>query len=218
MKTPSIKILLVDDHQIILDSLSLLFSSVQDVEIAGKLNDSREVITFLSNHDVDILVSDLHMPNLNGIDLTLKIRELFPKVKILLLTMEENAISIRDAIQAGINGYILKKSGKEELERAIKTILAGKKYFSEEVIEELTNLNTTDLNDTFIDTIIHLTSREIEIIKLIALELSTNEMADKLFISATTVETHRANIMKKLGVKTSIGVTKYAIKHKLIDY
>jgi DNA-binding NarL/FixJ family response regulator len=211
------RLLLVDDHQIILDSLRMLFSSIPNIEVVGTVNESRKVMLFLENNEVDIVVSDLNMPQLSGIDLTLKIKEFYPNIKILLLTMVEDAPNIREAIRAGVNGYVLKKAGKEELEKAMLSLIAGKKYYSEAVIDELSATVDNDLNETHPETILHLTSREIEILKLVAQELPSNKIAERLFISMATVETHRRNLMQKLGAKTSIGLVKYALKHGLTD-
>ena len=212
-----IKLLLIDDHQVLLDSLKLLFKSIENVEVVGVLNDSREVSKFLEINEVNILVSDLHMPYFSGIDLTLQFKKTHPNLRILLLTMAEDALHIREAIRAGVHGYVLKKTGKEELEKAILKLMEGKKYYSEAVIEELTATAEDDYNFARPETIEHLTVREIEILKLITLEKSTSEIADLLFISISTVETHRANLMKKLNVKSAIGMVKFAIKHGLID-
>ena len=212
------RLLLVDDHQIILDSLSLLFSSIPNIEIAGIVNESRKVKTFLETHEVDIVITDLNMPQMSGIDLTLQIKEFYPDIKVLLLTMVEDAPHIREAIKAGVNGYVLKKAGKDELEKAILSLIAGKKYYSEAVIDELAaTSDEEDLNEAQPETMLHLTSREIEILKLVAQELPSNKIGEMLFISMATVETHRRNLMQKLGSKTSIGLVKYALKHGLID-
>lgn len=212
-----IKILLIDDHQVLLDSLRLLFNSIENVEVTGVLNDSRKVTQFLDNQEVDILVSDLHMPYFSGIDLTLQLKKSNPNIKVLLLTMAEDAQHIREALRAGVHGYILKKTGKEELHKAILKLMDGKKYYSEAVIEELAATANEDYNDARPETIEHLTAREIEILKLITQEQSTAEIAEKLFISISTVETHRANLMKKLNVKSAIGMVKFAIKHGMVD-
>lgn len=212
-----IKILLIDDHQVLLDSLRLLFKSIDNVEVVGILNDSRQVAHFLDIQEVDILISDLHIPYLSGIDLTLQLRKTHPALKILLLTMAEDAPHIREALRAGVHGYVLKKTGKDELEKAILKLMEGKKYYSEAVIEELAATADEDFNDARPETIEHLTTREIEVLKLITMEKSTSEIAETLFISISTVETHRAKLMKKLNVKSAIGMVKFAIKHGLVD-
>lgn len=210
-------ILLIDDHQIILDSLKLLFSSIEGVNIVGTLTDSRKALDFLKVHEVDLVVSDLHIPHLSGIDLTLQIKQAHPQTKVLLLTMAEDAPTIREAIKAGINGYVLKRAGRSELEKTIKNVMMGKRYYSEEVIDELTHAPTQDANEDHPDTLLHLTSREIEILKLIGQENSTSEIASKLCISIPTVETHRRSLMQKLNVKSVVGMVKYAMKHGLAE-
>ena len=211
------KIVLIDDHQVILYSLSLLFKSIENVEVVGVLNDSRKLKAFLEHEQVDVVVSDLHMPHLSGIDLTLMIRKDFPHLKILLLTMAEDAYHIREALRAGVHGYVLKRAMREELEKAVEKIMTGKKYYSEAVIDELASSPDDDFNNSKPKTIEHLTTRELEILKLITMEFSTSEIAEKLFISVATVETHRGNLMKKLCVKSAIGMAKFALKHGLVD-
>jgi DNA-binding NarL/FixJ family response regulator len=212
-----IKLILVDDHQVILDSLKLLFKTIENVEVVATLNDSRNVISFLDNEAIDIIISDLHMPYLSGIDLSLKLKDKHPKTKIILLTMAEDALHIREALRAGVDGYVLKKASKEELEKAILQVMDGKKYYSEAVIGELASSPDDDLNNHKAENIEKLTSREIEILKLVTMEYSTSEIAEKLFISVPTVESHRGNLMRKLQVKSAIGMVKYALKHGLVD-
>ena len=214
----AIRVVITDDHEIILDSLSLLLSRIEGIEVIGTINDSREVIDFLQDHEADILLTDMNMPLLSGIDQTLKIRQQFPHMKVLMLTVSEDADSIREAFRAGISGYVMKKASKAELEKALKTVARGEKYFSESVMTQLVALpaDTIRVVDEAPALLTPLTDREIEIIRNIAQELSTNAIADKLFISPGTVETHRHNILRKLGVKNSIGIIKYAVKHGLL--
>lgn len=214
---PKTKVLLVDDHQIVLDSLRLLFSSIDNVVISGTIANTTQILGFLEENPIDIIIMDIHMPKFTGIDIALKIKNQFPFVKILLLTMAEDAPTIREAIKVGVNGYVLKKAGKEEIEKAIKAIMSGRKYFSEDVILELAASPEEDLNENNPKTILHLTGREIEVLRLISQELSTNEIAEKLFISVPTVETHRRNLMQKLGVRSAIGMVKFAIRHGLSE-
>ncbi len=216
MTAQTIKLILVDDHQIILDGLRFLFSSISNVEVVATFTDSRQVMPFLEDHEIQIVVADLHMPYLTGIDLTLKVRQLFPGVKILLLTMAEDAGHIREAVKAGVHGYVLKKTNKSDLEKAIQQLMMGRRYYSDDVIEELAHAPTEDLNNTAPATIQHLTGREVEILKLISDENSTAEIADKLCISVPTVETHRRSLMMKLNAKNVVGLVKYAVRHGLV--
>ncbi|NRB47792.1 MAG: response regulator transcription factor [Saprospiraceae bacterium] len=209
----SIRIMLVDDHQIILDSLGLLFDLMDGIDLVATVNDSRKVLELLGEKEVDILITDMSMPYMNGIELSFQIKEKYPDMKILMLTVNDQGDRIQDAFKAGISGYVMKKAGRVELENAIRTIAAGQLHFSQEVMRTL--LSTKEGDDQF-EKIKHLTKRELEIIKLIVREYSSAEIAEELFISQGTVETHRHNIFKKLDVKNAIGLVKFALKYKLI--
>lgn len=213
------KIILVDDHEIILESLSMLMGSIPNVEIVGTFTEGDDALKFLKINAVDIVVSDYDMPSMNGLELTFKIREISPKIKVLMLTVSEEVSVIRDAFKAGVAGYVMKKASRKELQTALETINNGKRFFSESVIFELLNPDTTAnqivCGDDF--QTVALTNREIEIIKLIAEEMSSIEIGEKLFISPATVETHRHNVLKKLNVRNSVGVVKYAIQAGLLD-
>ena len=208
-----IRVLLVDDHRIILDSLSLLLSSIEGVAVVAKLSDSREVIPFMANTPVDVLISDLTMPHLDGVQLTVLVRQAFPHIPVLLLTVSDDVTLIRDAYRAGIGGYVLKKADKSELERALRTVIRGERYFDEAVLRDLLMPATETIHQP---DPVRLTERELDVIRLIAQEYSTSQIAELLFISAGTVETHRHNIMRKLGVRNMVGILKYALRYQLI--
>ena len=210
-----IQILLADDHKIFSDSLGLLLSGFKGVEVVGQVSNGKQVLTFLEKFPVDLVLSDLHMPNMNGVEMILHIRRRFPKVQVLVLTMAEDSTHIREALQAGAAGYVLKSAGKEELEKALATIAAGQQYISSNVLQELYR-HTVSIDEAS-DLLTALTSREIDVIKLIAQEYSSNQIAEKLFISLNTVETHRKNLFKKLNVKNSLGLIKFALKHGLVE-
>lgn len=210
-----IQILLADDHKIFSDSLGLLLSGFEGVEVVGQVNNGKQVLTFLEKFPVDLVLSDLHMPYMNGVEMILHIRRRFPKVQVLVLTMAEDSTHIREALQAGAAGYVLKSAGKEELEKALATIASGQQYISSNVLQELYR-HTVSIDEAS-DLLTVLTSREIDVIKLIAQEYSSNQIAEKLFISLNTVETHRKNLFKKLNVKNSLGLIKFALKHGLVE-
>lgn len=209
------RLLLVDDHQLILDSLQTLFVSMPGVEVVGVINDSRRVPEVLTKTSVDVLLCDLHMPHLSGIDLTLCLRKTHPTVKVLLLTMAEDAPTIREAVQAGVAGYALKRAGRDELEKAVTTLMQGQRYFSPDVMEQLARLDETGTADH--DSLTALTDREVDVLRLIADENPSHRIAEKLFISVPTVETHRRHLMQKLGVKSVVGMVKFAMKHGLVS-
>jgi DNA-binding NarL/FixJ family response regulator len=213
------RILIADDHEIFLDSLSMLIDTFPDVEVVGNCKNALEVLDFLQNQTVDLLITDYKMPQMSGIELTLQLRQKYPKIKVLMLSVSEEAEMIREAFQAGVWGYMMKKSGKVELQKAIESIKNGQRYFSESVVFELMRLGLTDNipQNEISQEFNHLTEREIEIIRLISKELSSQEIAEKLFIAPKTVETHRHNILKKLGLKNTVGLVKYALKNGLVE-
>lgn len=208
-----IKVLIVDDHKIILDSLSLLIN-LMDIEVIGALDDSRKVIPFLDNNHIDVLMTDLNMPYMSGIELSHKVKESHPDVNILMLTVNDKPSLISDAFKMGIKGYVMKKAKRDELERAIKTVAKGELYYGQEVMQALLTDNGEEKSSAKFES---LTKREIEVIKLIAEEKSSAEIAGLLFISKGTVEVHRNKIFKKLGVRNVVGVIKFAMKNNLID-
>jgi DNA-binding NarL/FixJ family response regulator len=213
------RILIADDHEIFLDSLSMLIATFPDVEVVGNCKNALEALDFLQNQTIDLLVTDYKMPQMSGIELTLQLRQKYPQIKVLMLSVSEEAEMIREAFQAGVWGYMMKKSGKAELQKAIESIKNGQRYFSESVVFELMRLGLTDNipQNEISQEFNQLTEREIEIIKLITNELSSQEIAEKLFIAPKTVETHRHNILKKLGLKNTVGLTKYALKNGLVE-
>lgn len=209
------KIVLVDDHELVVESLSLLINDMEGMELLSGITDSRAVEILLEKELPDLLISDYNMPYLNGIQLCLKLRTRWPDLKILMLTVSEDSSQIKEAFNAGISGYVMKKANRSELERAMRSVLAGEMYYSEMVIQEL--LKNSEINASMNLDQIALTPREIEVIRLIGKEMSTSEIAKELFISIGTVETHRHNILKKLGLKNSVGLIKYAIHNKLLS-
>jgi DNA-binding NarL/FixJ family response regulator len=213
------RILIADDHEIFLDSLSMLIATFPDVEVIGNCKNALEVLDFLQNQTIDLLVTDYKMPQMSGIELTLQLRQKYPEIKVLMLSVSEEAEMIREAFQAGVWGYMMKKSGKAELQKAIESIKNGQRYFSESVVFELMRLGLTDNipQNEISQEFNQLTEREIEIIRLISKELSSQEIAEKLFIAPKTVETHRHNILKKLGLKNTVGLVKYALKNGLVE-
>lgn len=207
-----IKIYLVDDHKIILDSLSMLLGMIDDFEIVGTCYDSRKVVEDIAKKEIDVLITDLSMPHHDGIQLSFKLKEHYPDLKILMLTVNDDTSLIVEAFQAGISGYVMKKAGRQEMEKAIKTVHSGDLYYSQEVMKVILRGKGVDLETEQIKL---LTKREIQIIRLMLQEKSSAEIAAELFISPGTVETHRHNIYKKLQVKSVVGLVKFGIKHNL---
>jgi DNA-binding NarL/FixJ family response regulator len=204
------RVLICDDHPIVLESLSLLISTMKDLEVVGALTDPRDVLKVLSELEVNVILTDMNMPSMDGITLISEVIAHYPEMQILMLTVSEDEGTIRRAFRAGAKGYVMKKADRRELEHALLTVANGNQYFSSEVLKGLIGSgDEPPLRDS-------VTKRELEIIRLIAQEMSTAEIAEKLFLSTGTVETHRHNILRKLGVKNAIGIIKYAMKHNLV--
>lgn len=212
------RILVAEDQRIVLDSLAMLLASIDGVEVVSKHTNGRQVLTALEiDPDITLVVSDVQMPIMGGIELTIQLRQRFPDVKICLLTVADEPVAIKEAIRAGADGYVLKNAERAELETALNMIANGSKFYSEQVLMNLANETGIELiPDSGKPDKITITKRELDVLRLIALEYSGTEIAEKLFIAPTTVETHRKHLMQKLGVQTTIGLVKYAIKFQII--
>ena len=213
-----IRIMLADDHEVVLESLAMMLSSLPGIQVVATVANGQAALEQLQHQSVDIVLSDMHMPGLNGVELALRIREQYPAVKIILLTMEEEPQTIRLAMQAGVGGYVLKKASKKQLEAAIYCVANGGRYFSDEVSQQLAQLpnETAYEGQQTAESIQPLSKREIEIIRLIANDVPSQEIANRLFISPQTVETHRRNIFKKLAIHSVVALTRFAVSNKLI--
>lgn len=216
---PTIKILIADDHHLVAESLSMLLETTEKFEIIGIVNNGWQALSFIENNTVDVVLADIHMPLLNGLEMAIKLKEKSSSTSIIMLTMSEEAQHIREAIQAGVHGYVMKSAEKPELIKAIKTVVSGEKYFSEKIIKKLAEIQDVQSPNgkTRVEDILPLTKREIEILKLIVEDLSNIEIGERLHISSTTVETHRRNLMKKVGVSTAIGLMRWGLKHGLVE-
>lgn len=213
MRTEKITLALVDDHQIVIDGLMSLLKGHDQFRFAFATTDPTEVLEKLEKQSVDILLTDVMMPKLPGNQLARKVKEKFPSIKILALSMSGEGDMVNEMINdADISGYALKNIGKKELIDALDKIAAGGIYFSEEVIEELKRSSQRKKESEQA----HLTTREVEIIGLIEKEYNNKQIAETLFISERTVETHRKNIFRKTSTNSVIGLVKYAYEHKLV--
>jgi len=208
-----IKLAIVDDHQIVIDGLLSLLGGHSAFEILCTTTEPLKVIELLNRQSVDILLTDVMMPGLNGAELAKSVKQKFPSIKILALSMSGEGDIVNAMIEdADISGYVLKNIGKKELLKALEKIAAGGIYFSEEVLQEMTRSSQRKK----VNAEAHLTERELEIINLIEKEYSNKQIAETLFISERTVETHRKNIFRKTATNGVIGLIKYAYEHRLI--
>ena len=213
MKNAKITLGIVDDHQIVIDGLKSLLHGHDQFEVLIECTQPLQMMQLLEKKPIDILLTDVMMPGMNGAELSKAVHLKFPHVKILALSMSGQGDLVNQMIKdADISGYVLKNIGKKELVKALEKISAGGIYFSEEVLQEMTR--ASEMKKENVEA--HLTSREIEIIRLIEKELSNKQIAEKLFLSERTVETHRKNIFRKTNTASVIGLVKYAYEHKLI--
>jgi DNA-binding NarL/FixJ family response regulator len=211
-----IKLFFVDDHQMLIDGMKALLKNEPQFELSGEALSSEKALVLIPQTHPDILITDINMPGMNGIELTRKVKELFPEIKILALSMYGEKSMISEMLDAGVSGYILKNTGREELVNALVKISEGGLFFSDEVSAEMMKAMSERGQKKEEKEEVNLTLREKEILQLIAKEYSNAQIGDALFISERTVETHRKNIFRKTGTKTVIGLIKYAIENKLI--
>lgn len=208
-----ISLALVDDHQIVIDGLKSLLLDEPGYRFVFATTDPTEVLAKLKTEPVDLVLTDVMMPKMTGNVLAREIKKNFPNTKILALSMSGEGDIVNEMInEADISGYVLKNIGKQELMEAIDKIASGGIYFSEEVIDEMQRTAARKKQNEKA----HLTEREVEILKLIEKEFSNKQIAEQLFISERTVETHRKNIFRKTNTNSVIGLVKYAYEQKLI--
>ena len=208
------KIIIVDDHKMFVDGLSSILSQEKDIDIVLTSSSANQVLTYLKanpEENIDLVITDINMPEMDGIELNAHIKEDFPTVKTLVVSMLHDAKKIKTLTEAHVNGYVSKNTTKQELIQAIQTILGGENYFTSAVKDLLMEAILSGKKEEEIK----LTSREIEVIKLIAKEFTTQEIADKLFLSKHTIESYRKNLISKLGVRNLAGLTRYAIESGL---
>ncbi|MBB3698173.1 response regulator [Flammeovirga yaeyamensis] len=213
----TIKILLVDDHQMVREGLKS-FLDQEHYQIVGEANNGTEALSLLSDREVDVLVTDITMPEMDGIDLTKEAINKYPSLNVLALTMMNEGHNIKKMLAAGAKGYVLKDCTQSDLRKAIENVANGQTFFSDEVTETIMQgLTAQPSLKKRVATEIPLTNRETEILHLICKEYSNTEIAEALFISARTVETHKRNLLEKTGVKNIAGLVLYAIERKLFD-
>lgn len=212
-----IRIILCDDHTIITDGISDLLSSEEDIEIVAVCHNGQEVLDTLVKSDPDIILLDIDMPVMNGFECAEAVLEKDPRVKIAMLTMHEEKALIKRFIEIGVKGYFLKTIGKEELLRALRRIAEGEDYFPTDVTKALLREKVTSPNINKDPLLSELSDRETEIIRYVAKGKPNKEIAEELFISPRTVDTHRSNIMRKLNVHNVAGIIRFAFVNGLVD-
>jgi len=213
----TIPVLLVDDHQLVVEGVQVLLKRTADITVAATANSGEEALQHLRQHpDILVAVVDLNMPHMSGVELTRNIRKHHPQVQVLALSIFHDHASVREVLAAGGAGYLLKTTTEQEISLAIRRVAAGRTFFAPDVAATL--LDHLDVPATRPPGVrpVPLTTREREVLQLIASEHSNAGIADQLNISERTVETHRKNIFTKTGAKSIVGLIQYALRHRLI--
>ena len=212
-----INVFIIEDHEMYLEGLALLLKKQPDICITGTASNGKMLLENLPASDADILLLDVHLPDMGEEELLKQIRTIKPGQKIIYLTLMRGTRYIHKLIRHTIQGYILKNAPVEELMTAIREVHNGGSYFSKEIdiLSENDFRSTLTLEEKKAGDI--LSKREIEILTLICKEFSNSEIAERLFLSVSTIETHRKNIIAKLGVNNTVGLVRFALKNKLIE-
>lgn len=209
----TVNILIVDDHQMFIDGIIALLRNEKRFKITGQATSAQKALEILLNNTADIVITDISMPGMNGIELTKIIKNKYPATKVLVLTMYNDHDVANEIMMGEAEGFILKNTGKTELVTALQTIADNGTFYSRDVLTLLMQKVKTDKKAE--TETINLTQREKEVIQLICQEMSSSQIAEKLFISKRTVDAHRANIYEKTGCKTIISLIKFAVKNNL---
>lgn len=202
----SISVLIVEDHPVVRSGIRMLLTEEGDIEVLGEANNGREALTMLDGMTPDLLLLDISMPEVNGLEVTQQVRERFPTLPILILTMHEDERYFFQLLRAGATGYIVKGAAPNDLVSAVRAVAAGQAYLYPSLARLLAKEPDTVLS-----------ARELEVLQLTAQGLTAREVGKKLSISSNTVERHRANIMSKLGVSNRAELIRYAIRRGLLS-
>ncbi len=216
---PTIKVVIADDHQLVIDGLASLLATDEQIEVVGQARDGRELLGVLDELAPDVILLDINMPHMDGLEATEKIKARFDHIPILILSTYDDVRLVREVLKLGARGYLLKSGTRQELLQAIRTLHGGGNYFSRELSDKMMKALTVEgsLDESREPLLpVSLTRRETEVLRLIAMEYTGKEIAEQLHISINTVETHRKNLLRKLKAKNTAGLVRYAMRHDLI--
>lgn len=205
-----LRVILVDDHPIMMDGVKSLLSGEEGIEVVFQADDGKKVFDFLLHGEADVVITDFNMPGMDGLSLIHAMKKLHPDMKIIVLSMHDEVHLVKEILRAGVQGYVVKKDTHKELIQAIREVKDGRIFLSNDINKLLmVNLQNPDEGRL-------LTDREREILKLIAKEYTNKDIAEELFISERTVETHRKNIFRKTGTTSLVGLIKFAYANNLV--
>jgi len=212
------KVIIADDHDMFKDAIQTMLEIDGIAEVIATASNGKEVLELLNGCEPEIILMDIDMPIMDGIEASKQISERFPHVKIMALSMFGEEKYYKEMIEAGAKGFVLKSSGKKELERAIKEIAMGESYFSNELLRKIiSKIGKYDAKESTNTSTVDFTNREKEVIQNLCLGLSTQEIAEKLFLSTKTVENYRVKLLNKTNCKNSVGLVVYAIKNGIVE-
>lgn len=219
MKTKPISIILIDDHQVVRDGLKSMLSGVKDIEIIAQAGTGKELFGILANVQADVLILDIELPDISGLEICNRIADTYPDIRVLILSMYTGEEFIFKALAEGAKGYLPKNTTRDELVEAIYSVAAGKEYYSPLISEIMLKSYIKKAKSKKKDEINldEISKRELEVLKMLAEGIPNHEIAEKLFISIRTVESHKSHIMQKLELHTTAELVKFAIRHKLIE-
>ena len=211
-----IRVILADDHVVVRDGLRLILETKKNVEVVAEASDGRQAVDQVRRLKPDVIVMDISMPEMNGIEATRQIKATMPLTRVIILSMHADSEYILRALRAGATGYLLKESAGEEVLEAVRSVSAGKRYLSPRVVNTVVNgYIEQNISDQTVCPVDRLSNREREILQLVVEGKSSQEIADALFLSIKTVETYRSRLMQKLEIRNLPELVKFAIRHGL---
>jgi len=212
-----IKVFIADDHKILRESLIILLSRDESIEVIGEAADGQEAYSKITNLKPDVAVLDISLPGLNGLDLAAKLQQEIPEVKIVILTMHKSEDFVARALHAGVKGYVLKENALEELIQSIGKVNDGGMFLSNTITELVVNSYMKESQSGIHDSSKSMSTREREILQLLAEGYNNKDVSEKLNLSVKTVETHRANIMRKMGFKNITELVLFAVRNHMVQ-
>ncbi len=216
MRNSPYRVIIADDHSLIRKGLKTIIELESDIQVIGEAGDGKELMTFLRQDQPDLIVMDISMPLVNGIDAVREVVEKYPRVRILMLTMHRDSQYFYNAISAGAHGYLMKDDSDTELLTAIRTVQSGKTYVSPQLSSEVTNEMILAFRDHRDMPIIQLTDREREVLQLVVKGHTSKQMAEILCLSPRTIDHHRAKLLKKFKMKKTVDLVKYVVRNSIV--
>jgi len=208
------RLAIVDDHKMFRSGLRFLLNDISEIRVVGEASNGLEFLDLAANEIIDIVLMDINMPEMSGLEATCEALKLYPKLKIIVLSMHGEEEYYDQMVEAGVQGFLLKNSGVDDLNAALQAVINGGTYFSQELLVGILNKKK---QKQFQTEVVKLTQRELEVLKLICEGYCNTDIAEKLFISHRTVDRHRSNLLSKTGCPNSTSLVMYAVKNKIIE-